>query len=263
MPNNPVQIILNNKDFLRSPEPGQRGPGKDFFENNDQSFQRHREKLISSIDRVEATIKRSKYQSVYLNVKMREEAFAKSYRPIQKVFEKIMFPCVGADNVGMLYFHAPRQYIPILRENVRQTEDTVKVNISRETQKPYKSPSRGRSEVGAIQSIDITQPTDKWDFSVTEALEVFKHTNTVSGYLVELFEIPHGNGVTDHGLSKSLLTLLIELGPGAITLPLHQSNNTLILELQLTCGIHDAIASLDRNKAIFSLKTLIWVLVIQ
>ncbi len=35
MPNNPVQIILNDDAFLRAPEPGRRGTEKDFFDGND------------------------------------------------------------------------------------------------------------------------------------------------------------------------------------------------------------------------------------
>jgi hypothetical protein len=30
MPSNPVQIILNDTDFLRAPDPGQGGGNKDF-----------------------------------------------------------------------------------------------------------------------------------------------------------------------------------------------------------------------------------------
>lgn len=103
MSNNPVQIVLNNEAFLRAPEPGQRGPHKDFFDDSDKAFQKHRAGLVESVNHVETVIKESGYKSAYLKVQMREESLAKSYRPTEVVFKKSQFPCVGADNVGMLW----------------------------------------------------------------------------------------------------------------------------------------------------------------
>ncbi len=246
MPNNPVQIVLNDKDFLSVPEPGQGGPHKDFFDS-DKEFQKHRARLVTSVDRVETAIKLSGYDSAYLKVQMREESLAKSYRPTKVVFNKSQFPCVGADNVGMLYFHASCIHLSSLRRSIHVAEDTVEERISKNTGEPYKATSRVRSEVGAIKSIEITSPFDKRAFSVMDAVHLFKDPKTVSGYLVELFETPTTNGFNDDELRVSLKTMLIGLGHGARTLPLQRLGRASILELQLTRSEQDAIAFLDSN----------------
>ena len=147
----------------------------------------------------------------------------------------------------MLYFHAPFVYLSTLRRDIRQAEDTVKVRISGNTGKLYKDPSRARSEVGAIKSIEITSPIDKRAFSAMEAVQVLKDSKTVSGYLIELFETPSISGFADDELRKSLKSMLMGLGPGARTLPLLRSGRVTILELRLTRSDEDAIAFLDND----------------
>jgi hypothetical protein len=107
MPSNPVQIILNDADFLRAPDAGKGGGNKDFFENADVQFDAHKRRLLQSIDNIIAVVKASPYgPAAYLKVQMREAALAKSHRPVSWIFQKDQFPCVGADAVGTLYFRA-------------------------------------------------------------------------------------------------------------------------------------------------------------
>lgn len=49
MPNNLVQIVLNDRDFLEAPEPGRSGPEKDFFDADDDGSARHRASLMSAV----------------------------------------------------------------------------------------------------------------------------------------------------------------------------------------------------------------------
>jgi hypothetical protein len=101
---------------------------------------------------------------------MREAALAKSYRPVSWLFKKDQFPCVGADAVGTLYFRAPLIYLSALRHRVEQAEQTVVVNISKNTGLPYSAPSAARSEVGAIDSIEISPVAAKRNFSTAAAV---------------------------------------------------------------------------------------------
>lgn len=61
MPNNPVQIILNDQDFHQAPDPGQPPRNKDFFDGADQAFARHKQSLLASIDAIIAEIRQSPY----------------------------------------------------------------------------------------------------------------------------------------------------------------------------------------------------------
>lgn len=83
MPNNPVQIILNDRDFHQAPDPGQPPRNKDFFEGADREFAAHKATLLASVDRIiEHLAKSPNGPAAYLKVQMRNEALAKSYRPV-------------------------------------------------------------------------------------------------------------------------------------------------------------------------------------
>jgi hypothetical protein len=247
MPNNPVQIILNHEDFLRAPDPGQFGPGKDFFDNADRAFVAHKMTLLTAIDQVTATIEASPYgPAAYLRVQMRTEALAKSYRPNRWLFKPDQFPCVGADGVGTLLFRAPLIYLPALRQRIDEAEHTVEVKVSKNTGKAYKAPSRARSEAGAIETIAIAPAADKRSFSTAEAMRMLQDPRTVSGYQIELFETPTENVIADdplgrYALRQSLQQTLLDLGPGARTYIATKIGRTPILEIQLTTSDTEAL----------------------
>ena len=246
MPNNPVQIILNDEAFLRAPEPGMGGPGKDFYEDRDKTFQAHREMLVDSIDQVERAIDEADFgPATCLKVQLQDQAIAKSHRPNQKLFLKSQFPCVGAGRIGELYYYAPKIYLPMLRQRILRAEDVVGVHTTAEGE-VRKVPTRHRSEVGAIESIVVAPSADKRIFSGSDALEMFASSNTISGYQIELFGTSPQSEITDdplarHELTKSLLKTLNELGPGTRIFPSVRLGGTSVLEMQLTHSDQDAI----------------------
>jgi hypothetical protein len=159
MPNNPVQIVLNDNAFIHAPDPGRWGPDRDFFACDDEGFVRHRAALLAAIDAIDATLRTSQYGPLaYVRVRMRNAAIAKSYRPNRAVFLPDLFPCVGAGAPGELYFRAPRHHLRRLRSRVAAAEDHGETRRSRTTCTPYLFVTRIRSEVGAIESIDIAPP---------------------------------------------------------------------------------------------------------
>jgi hypothetical protein len=126
MANNPVQIILNDQDFHRAPEPGTPPRSRDFFEKADEAFAAHKAALLAAVDAIIARLQVSPYGPLaYLRVQMRSEALAKSYRPVGWLFKRDQFPCVGADAVGTLYFEAPLIHLPALRRAIDAAELTV------------------------------------------------------------------------------------------------------------------------------------------
>lgn len=126
MPNNPVQIVLNDSDFHQAPEPGLPPRPKDFFDGRDDEFARHKGKLLAALDAVIAELRASPYgPAAYLKVQMRSEAVAKSYRPVGRLFKPDQFPCVGAEAIGTLYFRSPLLYLPALRQRIEAAEIKV------------------------------------------------------------------------------------------------------------------------------------------
>jgi len=71
MPNNPVQVILNTRDYFVAPEAGRFGPSKDFFEGRDQEFVVHRDKLIRQVASISTAFQRSGATAGVLKVSLR------------------------------------------------------------------------------------------------------------------------------------------------------------------------------------------------
>ena len=247
MANNPVQIILNDADFLRAPDPGQGGGNKDFFEKADVQFDAHKKRLLQAIDEIIAAVQSSPYgPATYLKVQMRDEALAKSYRPVTWLFQKDQFPCVGAGAVGTLYFRAPLIYLAALRSRIDTAEYSVKYNISKNTGERYAATTAARSEVGAIDSIEIAPVYEKRGFSTAAAMQMFEDPRTVSGYHVELFETPTQDVIADDPLGRfallnSLQRMLLGFGSGARTFLATKVGRTPVLEFQLTRGDEPAL----------------------
>ncbi|MEO6607049.1 MAG: hypothetical protein ABIN69_01100 [Aestuariivirga sp.] len=189
MPNNPVQIILNDEAFLRSPDPKRGGIDKDFFERRDGAFVNHRTNLLTKIDEIENEVKRSAFGPLcYLKVSMRVEAIAKSYRPNRAIFQVDQFPCVGAGAPGELYFRAPLIYLPRLRKHIESAEDQGETRFSGVTEKSYHFVTRARCEVGAIETIELAPSNLKRNFSADAAVAALTDSRAASGYIIELFE---------------------------------------------------------------------------
>ena len=253
MPNNPVQVLLNDQDFLRAPEPGRAGVEKDFFEGHDAAFRDHKQNLLAHLDAIEAEIRDSAYgPAAYLRVQMRGEALAKSYRPNRALFVEDKFPCVGADGVGTLYYRAPLIYLPSLRARMEAAEPVVVRRVSRNTGKEYLDTSRERSELGAIEWFEIAPAADKRPFSAAAALQILQDPRAVSGYMIELFETPDDKVIADDPLGRaalrsSLERSLLSLGRGSQVVLAPSIGRTPVLELQLTRADRPALIESRRG----------------
>ncbi|ADG11678.1 hypothetical protein B7G68_16605 [Caulobacter segnis] len=246
MPNNPVQIILNDQDFHQAPEPGQPPRTKDFYDGADAAFAAHKAELLAAVDAVIAAVQKSPHgPATYLKVQMRPEALAKSYRP-GWLFKRDQFPCVGADAVGTLYFRAPLIYLATLRARIEQAELKVATKYRLRDGEAYKAPTYARQEVGAIESIEIAPPEQKRSFSVSAALAAFEDPRVVSGYQIELFETPEEKVIASDltgraALRRSLEQVLLSTGAGARSFIASAIGRTPVMELQLTRSVQPAL----------------------
>lgn len=243
MPNNPVQIILNDGDFHQAPDPGQPPRNKDFFEDQDAAFALHKKKLLDAVDTITETIRTSGYgPAAYLKVQMQSEALAKSYRPVSWLFKRDQFPCVGADAVGTLYFRAPLIYMAALRHRIDEVEPVVETKYRKHDGAAYKAPSAARAEVGAIDSIEIAPPEKKRSFTTAAAIAALEDPHTISGYQVELFETPGERVIADDptgalALQRSLEQLLLSFGRGARSFVAPSIGRTPIMGAAIASGL--------------------------
>ncbi|MFK3888831.1 S8 family peptidase [Sphingomonas sp. NPDC079357] len=247
MANNPVQIILNDRDFHQAPDPGTPPRNKDFFDKADAAFAAHKKALLAAVDAVIAQLRASPYGPLaYVRVQMRSDALAKSYRPVGWLFKRDQFPCVGADAVGTLYFEAPLIYLPALRTRIEAAELIVETKHRKSDGAPYKAPTAARAEVGAVETIEIAPPEQKRGFSVSAALAALDDPRAVSGYSIELFNAPVDPVIADDPvgrgqLLRSLEGLFLGLGLGARAFVHRSIGRTPVLELQLTRDTRPAL----------------------
>lgn len=241
MVNNPVQIVLNDDLFLRAPDPGHAGPDKDFFEGGDASFATHKREMLGKLYDIESQVKTSRYGSLaYVRVKMRPEAIAKSYRPNRALFLRDQFPCVGAAAPGELFFRLPAYYLPKLRARFEAAEERAETRVSKSTGRSYHYVTRNRSELGAIETLEIASPNSKRSFSAAEAVSAMLSPSAASGYVVELFEqqpLQPSAQADVLGLRtsfESLQTELAELGNGVYAALLPSSGGVPSIELLIT-----------------------------
>lgn len=241
MPNNPVQIVLNDESFLRAPDPKRGGTDKDFFEGRDAAFVKHRDSLLAVLQMIESDVARWPYGPLcYLRVRMRIEAIAKSYRPNRATFLADQFPCVGAGAPGELYFRAPLIHFGRLRRHIALAEERGETRISRDSGRPYHYVSRNRCEVGAIETIELAPSNLKRSFAAEAAVTALSDPRAASGYIVELFETQPLISSGDHdalGFQRSLATLQLvfrEGGRGLLATLLPSPGGTPAIEMLLT-----------------------------
>jgi hypothetical protein len=255
MANNPVQIVLNDNDYLVAPEPGTGGPPTDFFAGQDDEFAKHRAKLATCIQRVSAQLSAAGVGGAgYIRVKLRERALAKSHRPVRALFKPEVFPSVGAAGLGEIYYFAEAGQLANLINVVSEAEPYT--NWVEKDGKREARPTIARSEVGAVEEITIPDPMGKRRFDVESAVTWLADARTGGYYLLELFENPRiaerrvaylsSLEPYQQTLSRSLEALLEDLGNGVLAWRLPEAGGETPIAFKLTSQSGPALLSTTR-----------------
>lgn len=186
----PIQVFLDTRRFIDLEEPSPFGGGsKDFFKDNDRGFREHKSKLRGQIDGVAQSLRRRRLPAGFLKVRQREEALAKSHRPLGHLFSPgNRFALVGADGVGELLFQATPSALDRLSRIVEEkAEETPRLVENKKTGAIEPRASGYRSELGGIDDIRLYDAPDRLTFSANEAVRWMEQPNVIGGYLVELF----------------------------------------------------------------------------
>ncbi len=126
---------------------------------------------------------------MYAKVELQTAAWAKSHRPIQKIFPPKAQAYVGGTELGSMVVELTPDDIPRVVSAVEAAEVVVKeVEDRNGVRKP--KPSRSRSEVGAIKSIRAYSTADRRRFSLEQAARWLADPRTGGSYYVETFVSP-------------------------------------------------------------------------
>ena len=193
----PIQIILNDRDYEEARDTGGGGPRKEFFESRDKQFQAHRTALIDQLEGIAQTIEQQPQGAVgYIKVILRRSAWAKSHRPLGVLFKPDRIPLVGGDDLGEMLFEARPVGLREIAQSMKKAEDATRWKKNKQD-KDVPNPSAHRSEVGAIERIDIYSSQDRRRFSVDEAVAWLSNPMTGGSYNIELFDVPPPRNMWD------------------------------------------------------------------
>lgn len=221
--NNPVQIILNSKDYIdRSPDLD-RGKSKDFYGNQDSEFIVHKAKIRERAERIgQALASPASAKITYVKAKLRTDAWAKSHRPTGALFKPQAFPSAGAEGLGEPIYEVSAESISRLIESINSAEEETKTRINPTTQRKEFDPSRARSEVGAIEDLIVPEAADRQPFSTSQALDWLATPGSGRFYIVYLYNPPVSKGdllaapETRQGLYRDFIAGLNALKGGVI-----------------------------------------------
>jgi hypothetical protein len=184
MANNPVQVVLKTDQYMKLPEGGGGGGAKDFFEDRDDEFKRHKSRLLKQVESIRSTLLQSGAGQVgYVKVRLQSTALAKSHRPVDALFKPKSLPLVGSGALGELYFEVTSSTLAAVAGAINKAEDTVTKRDSKDNLKV----SSARSEAGAIEEIILPSVQDKRSFSIVNAAWHFENVPGARYFTVELF----------------------------------------------------------------------------
>ena len=248
----PIQVFLDTGQFITLPEPRQRGGNRDFFDGDNRGFSRHKFAMRQRIQDASATLRRERQEAGFLIVQMREEALAKSYRPLNVLFSRAhSFHLVGGGAIGEIFFQCTPDALDHLDRRIEaRAESEPQFAENRRTGELKPRPSAYRSELGGIDDIRLPAPADRISFSAREAVQWLSRPDTLGAYVVELFR---PDMTVDHAavnaMIESFRRRLARLG-GIVALPLfaaesrRASRGHLAISVQLTGDLEGSFISL-------------------
>ncbi|MDO9204408.1 S8 family peptidase [Methylotenera sp.] len=186
MANNPVQIVLNTQNYVQLADPGSFGSSKDFYAGMDEGFRRHKQKLLDDVIKVQSDFSLSGRPINYAHITLSSAAWAKSHRPVKKLFPEDKIKEVGGGAIGEMFVELTAENLNEVTNSINKSEDnTTWIIDDNGNRKPR--PSRERSEVGGISEIRLHNPTDRRNFSARQAVDWLSNPSTGGMYLVQIF----------------------------------------------------------------------------
>jgi hypothetical protein len=186
----PLLYVTNAKDLRRERITQAGGSKKDFFADRDRELAIHKARIASEIQLVQSGLTQSASRfcsSGFLKVTLQEKAWAKSHRPTKRLFTPDSNPVVGNGDIGELIIKVSVNSL----NDVRSSVDGVELETRRRRDRRGNvvlNPTRERSEIGAIEQLNLWSAGDRHVPDPQQAIEVFKKHQLAPMYSVQLFE---------------------------------------------------------------------------
>lgn len=200
----PIQVFLNTREFINPRESRRGGGNHDFFAGDNSGFSRHKSQMRQKIQGVASELRSANHSAAFLIVQMREEALAKSYRPLNALFSSThSFGLVGGGRIGEMFMQCTPRALDELDKRIDDNAELIPRTADNKTTNVMENrPSNYRSELGGIEDIRLPTPVDRLSFSAREATEWLSRSDTLGGYVIELFR-------PDTGLEHEAVQVMI------------------------------------------------------
>ena len=236
----PIQVFLDTKQFITVPESHGRSGNRDFFSENNRGFFNHKSAMRMKIRDASETLRHRNQAAGFVIVQMRNDALAKSYRPLRALFSpNNSFGLVGGGRIGEIFLQCTPDaldQLDYLIEERAEIEPPMKED--RASGELVPRPSTYRSELSGIEDIRLPAGYDRISFSAREAYEWFGRPNTLGAYIVEIFRLDSKlNGRAADSIIGSFRQRLEKFG-GIVALPLFPVEREPSNGSHLTLAIH-------------------------
>lgn len=234
MPSAPIQVVLNTDSFHVAREREGGGGHTDFFPNREEEFIQHQRALIQQVTQLKEALEQQPNTQIGIaKVHLRKAALAKSHRPSKEIFRASSTPVLGAQHFGDLLIQVSPTSLEQVAQEISRAESETRMKTNPKTRKEEPNPSRRKSEVGAIERIDLYSQSDKRSFSAEQAVRWLSDPRTGGIYHIDLFKLPPPHDTWDLleeypeelSLFSSFVELLNKLGPGVTVRLLSSPNN--------------------------------------
>lgn len=188
----PIQVVLDARTYQDARIRPAGGGRTDFFASDNAGFAKHKSQIASTLRSVAEQLQSNDGSQVgFLKVAMRQNALAKTHRPVKALFPSRATAVVGIDEVGELLVQVTSATATRAADAVEAAE--VQVVRARKV-KPdgsivmEPSPSQARAETSAIEHISLWTVGDKRRFSTKTAISWAREKNLTLRYRIDLFD---------------------------------------------------------------------------
>ena len=123
MANNPIQIVLNAQSYVNLSANTAGGSNKDFFAGYDNEFIAHKNSLSNQFRELEKSFTGKTTSGImYAKVELQTNAWAKSHRPIKKLFPEKEISSLSGPDIGTMLIEITAEDIPRIIATVQSAE---------------------------------------------------------------------------------------------------------------------------------------------
>ncbi|VVE22956.1 hypothetical protein PCE31106_03228 [Pandoraea cepalis] len=184
-------LYVQNPKVLRQPRKVNPGSKKtDFFADRDAAFAELRASVTSSLKEIQGQLRQNSARfcsSGFVKVRLQEKAWAKTHRPVRKLFTPDSAPVVGGDDIGELIVRTSATGLGDVLTSVGRADNATTRKRDKHGEWVV-NPNRERSEVGALESLRLWSSADRRLPDAEYAISTFAETGLAPMYAVRLFE---------------------------------------------------------------------------